>query len=257
MDESKFFFFSSSSKSLIDFPNTGPFSSLKWADELDISFFSRGGMSWHLYTPVGPLKNHPTGAFYSSNGSSRHQSLKDKCASSLALTPGICRRFFLHHPPRRFIILSKFHHFILRDARFLGSFSLLLPTLGMKFILVDPFSRNYYRVRGQMCKSSERNKRRKRGSISIEIFQKLHDQERPRTNRTGTKNRKICFYIITYNSEIIWKKKKKERKVNFPYKFYVKSKTQRCFTQQEQNNPFTLTVYLSRASIDRQLSNDN
>lgn len=203
MDESKFFFFSSSSKSLIDFPNTGPFSSLKWADELDISFFSRGGMSWHLYTPVGPLKNHPTGAFYSSNGSSRHQSLKDKCASSLALTPGICRRFFLHHPPRRFIILSKFHHFILRDARFLGSFSLLLPTLGMKFILVDPFSRNYYRVRGQMCKSSERNKRRKRGSISIEIFQKLHDQERPRTNRTGTKNRKICFYIITYNSEII------------------------------------------------------
>lgn len=186
-------------------------------------------MSWHLYTPVGPLKNHPTGAFYSSNGSSRHQSLKDKCASSLALTPGICRRFFLHHPPRRFIILSKFHHFILRDARFLGSFSLLLPTLGMKFILVDPFSRNYYRVRGQMCKSSERNKRRKRGSISIEIFQKLHDQERPRTNRTGTKNRKICFCILRIIQKLYEKRKKERKKDQLPLQILRKEQNPKVF----------------------------
>lgn len=79
-----------------------------------------------LYT-VDPLKNHPTDAFYSSAGSSRHQSLKDKCASSLALTAGICRRFFLQRPSRRFIILSKFHHFIL-ETRDFWTFSLLLLT---------------------------------------------------------------------------------------------------------------------------------
>lgn len=73
----------------INFPNTSfHFPPSNTLMNLIYSSFTRGGMSWHLYTPVGPLKNHPTGAFYSSNGSSRHQSLKDKCASSLALTPG-------------------------------------------------------------------------------------------------------------------------------------------------------------------------
>lgn len=207
-----FFFIVFEQESLINFPNTGPFSSLKCADELDISFFSRGGMSWHLYTPVGPLKNHPTGAFYSSNGSSRHQSLKDKCASSLALTPGICRRFFLHHPPRRFIILSKFHHFILRDARFLGSFSLLLPTLGTKFILVDRRSREPVAKLLSTSRSNvQEHMQRKETNVenegrfqsksnpsinyqSIDPLWKLHEQEKwSRTNCIGTKNRKIRF----------------------------------------------------------------
>lgn len=207
-----FFFIVFEQESLINFPNTGPFSSLKCTDELDISFFSRGGMSWHLYTPVGPLKNHPTGAFYSSNGSSRHQSLKDKCASSLALTPGICRRFFLHHPPRRFIILSKFHHFILRDARFLGSFSLLLPTLGTKFILVDRRSREpvakllstsrsnvqeHMQRKEKNVENEGRFQSKSNPSInyqSIDPLWKLHEQEKwSRTNCIGTKNRKIRF----------------------------------------------------------------
>lgn len=206
-----FFFIVFEQESLINFPNTGPFSSLKCTDELDISFFSRGGMSWHLYTPVGPLKNHPTGAFYSSNGSSRHQSLKDKCASSLALTPGICRRFFLHHPSRRFIILSKFHHFILRDARFLGSFSLLLPTLGTKFILVDRRSREPVAKLLSTSKSNVQERQRKETNVenedrfqsksnpsinyqSIDPLWKLHEQEKwSRTNLIGTKNRKIRF----------------------------------------------------------------
>lgn len=86
---------------------------------------ARGDIATPFYT-VDPLKNHPTDAFYFFTGSSRHQSLKDKCASSLPLTTGICRRFFLLRPPGHFIILSNFHHFI-HQTKISRSFSLLLP----------------------------------------------------------------------------------------------------------------------------------
>lgn len=184
---------------MINFSNTGPFSSLKCADELDIFFFSRGGMSWHLYTPVGPLKNHPTGAFYSSNGSSRHQSLKDKCASSLALTPGICRRFFLRHPSRRFIILSKFHHFILRDARFLGSFSLLLSAWNSSSSIRSRIAKLLSTSRSNVWEQRKKQASETRIDFNIPLSKNqliLFENCANQDTFFGTKNRKLPLQIL-------------------------------------------------------------
>lgn len=115
-----------------------------------------------LYT-VDPVKKSSDSPgffffYYFSSGPSRHQSLKDKRASLPALTLGICRRFFLQRPARRFIILSNFHHFIVRDARFLDLF-FIASSLCSNF-----FSSKLLSISSRWLEVEERRENKRRGS---------------------------------------------------------------------------------------------